>query len=248
MQMRVANKNLLGGLSKQQFCEKYARRSWDGYGWTNWKVDQIVRDFPQFHFVRTRDIVELPDESTSDVQFEVTEKEKKAYGEVHSDTGYEIATMTKRYEYAGRFSGRMSTVLDIIKSTAKQVVVFCQHTECIKNIYTALTAVGINTAVVDGGHDTESLWLSGEARIIVAQYQSAGLGRNWQQSHILICAEPTWSYLDYSQARGRIRRIGQSEKTLYYNVIANYGMDEDIYLALKQKKDFTVKFKKKEGE
>lgn len=75
--------------------------------------------------------------------------------------------------------------------------------------------------------------------VIALQYQSASYGLNLQKSHYAIFFSYTEEVDKWMQAKARIRRSGQKEKQIYYNLITKNSVEEKILIALKQGKDYT---------
>jgi SWI/SNF-related matrix-associated actin-dependent regulator of chromatin subfamily A-like protein 1 len=68
-------------------------------------------------------------------------------------------------------------------------------------------------------------------RIIVLQYNAAGVGLDGLQQHsnCMVMAEPDWSAGTFDQAIGRLHRIGQNELVRVYPIIALNTLDESIF-------------------
>lgn len=76
---------------------------------------------------------------------------------------------------------------------------------------------------------------------MIIQYQAGGTGLNLQKFSTTIFLSPCYSYQDFTQAVGRTYRNGQSEHCVFYQLCAKNTIDEHIYRALKDKKDFDVR-------
>ena len=73
---------------------------------------------------------------------------------------------------------------------------------------------------------------------------SAGI--ELQYANIVVFYTPTYSYQDYEQALGRAYRNGQTKKVTVYRYITKDSIEQAIYGALKNKKDFTEQLFRKE--
>lgn len=78
-------------------------------------------------------------------------------------------------------------------------------------------------------------------RVMIVQYQSGGTGLNLQAFNATIFLSPCYSYIDYTQAIGRTHRTGQSERCVFYRLKSVNTIDNAIYRALANKKDFDDK-------
>lgn len=109
-------------------------------------------------------------------------------------------------------------------ATDDKVVVFCQFRESVVRVADMLSKHG-RTVRMDGTSNGP-VWKEfqdGDARYIVCQYQSGGVGIDLFASHTMVFYEPTMSALLLEQARARIRRKGQNDHQLYYYITTQDG-------------------------
>lgn len=76
--------------------------------------------------------------------------------------------------------------------------------------------------------------------VILAQYQAASLGLNLQACRICIFYSLCLSYSDYEQAKARIHRIGQTKNCIFYTLLCEGSIEEDILETLKERKDYSA--------
>jgi SNF2 family DNA or RNA helicase len=76
---------------------------------------------------------------------------------------------------------------------------------------------------------------------VVAHYASGGEALNLQFMHYWCSISPNYSYSTSLQARGRIKRIGQTKPMFFYYLKAVGTIEDDIYACLKGKSDFSEK-------
>lgn len=79
----------------------------------------------------------------------------------------------------------------------------------------------------------------GKDDIIVAHYLSGGEGLNLQFCHYWLAYSPNYSFSTSIQARGRIKRIGQTRPMYFYYFDVENTIESDVYKALKNKSDFS---------
>lgn len=92
---------------------------------------------------------------------------------------------------------------------------------------------------IDGGHhDIPSADTIGKYDIVLCQWQSGSEALNLQFINYWVSITPTYSYMTSVQARGRIKRIGQT-KTMFFFYLKCDGIESDVYEALKDKRDFS---------
>ena len=76
---------------------------------------------------------------------------------------------------------------------------------------------------------------------MLVQYKSGSTGIDClKQSYVSIFYSLPDSYIDFYQAKGRLNRVGQTKKPLYYILVTKgkNSVDEINYNALKNKQDF----------
>lgn len=106
---------------------------------------------------------------------------------------------------------------NILSSTDDKVVVFCNFRHSIDQCEQICKKHG-NTVVYDG-RSTRDTWRDfqyGDAKYLICQYQSGGVGIDLFSSHTMVFYEPTMSSLLLEQAKARIMRKGQNQKCVYY--------------------------------
>lgn len=106
---------------------------------------------------------------------------------------------------------------NVLDSTEDKVVVFCNFRHSIDVCEEVCRNYG-KTVVYDGRSKTDT-WRDfqfGDAKYLICQYQSGGVGIDLFASHTMVFYEPTTSSLLLEQSKARIRRKGQTKKCLYY--------------------------------
>lgn len=92
---------------------------------------------------------------------------------------------------------------------------------------------------IDGqSHEQPTAETIGPRDVVLAQWQAGARGLNLQYMNYWLCAEPYDSYGASKQAKGRIRRIGQTKPQFYYFLHSKGTVEDDIYKTLHGKGDF----------
>jgi len=76
--------------------------------------------------------------------------------------------------------------------------------------------------------------------VLVSHYKSASTWLNLQWATVTVYFSLTYSYQEFEQSIGRTHRTGQTKKCVFYIFKAKNTVDEDIYAALRDKKDFST--------
>ena len=81
--------------------------------------------------------------------------------------------------------------------------------------------------------------------VCLVQYKSGSTGVDWlKKSYIGIFYSLPDSYIEFYQAKGRLNRVGQTKKPMYYLLVSKgkYSVDYMNYEALMNKQDFNDQF------
>ncbi len=116
-------------------------------------------------------------------------------------------------------------------------LVFANTISAIEELSAKLKSAGIKHGVWYGKKKDKFE----DCDVMIVQYQSGGTGLNLQKFNTTIFLSPCYSFIDYTQAVGRTYRNGQSNKCTFYHLQAAQTIDEAIYKALGEKRDFDDK-------
>ena len=95
---------------------------------------------------------------------------------------------------------------------------------------------------IDGKHhDIPTASTIGPKDMVLCQWQSGSEALNLQFLHYWVAVELCYSYSTVSQARGRIRRIGQKYPQWYGYLLTEGTIEQDILKCLKEKGEFSEK-------
>lgn len=132
----------------------------------------------------------------------------------------------------------------------EQVVIFYNWTAELQVLQKICEKLKRPASIVNGKKkDLKAYEANEPGAVILCQYQAASMGLNLQQSRICIFYSLCLSYSDYEQAKARIHRIGQTRNCMFYNLICQDSIEEDIYETLAERKDYTEQlFTERHGE
>lgn len=120
---------------------------------------------------------------------------------------------------------------------AEPIVVFCRFSADIEEVHAVCRRLGRSSAELSGGNRGLSAWQAGESDVIAVQIASGGTGIDLTRAAYAVYYSTTWSLGDYEQSLARLRRPGQTRCVRYFHLVAKDTVDEDIYAALRQRKD-----------
>lgn len=117
------------------------------------------------------------------------------------------------------------------------IVVFCRFAADVAEVHAVARRLGRTSGELSGGRDDLKNWQDGHSTILSVQIASGGVGIDLTRAAYAVYYSMTWSLGDYEQSLARLRRPGQTRCCRYYHLVARGTVDEDIYKALRERKD-----------
>lgn len=128
---------------------------------------------------------------------------------------------------------------DFLEGTEGRIVVFTnfiKETQIIKDLCEKKKR---NWVIYDGQHKDLENWHKHEDCIGIVNIQAGGAGLNdFAKTNIAIYFSPPENYIDFTQSKGRIDRIGQTKQPVYYYLQVTGSVEPQIYRTLAEGKDF----------
>lgn len=253
--------HLLGWkISKSMYWDQYVKSHYedvsgfplkivDGYK----NVDRLKRKMREHGclFLKTEEVMDLPDQVFQKVYVPVTTAYKKFMRDRIITVGNKElvgdTTLTKLL-YARMLCGtynpeKLNAFKDLIESTDDRVIVFYNFTTELD----AMQGILLNEdyeyskrfSVVNGSDKHLQNYEDRSDSITFVQYQAGAYGLNLQKACRIIYFSPPLGSELYLQSQKRIHRIGQKSTCFYYNLICRGSVEERIYEVLRQRKDYT---------
>lgn len=230
----------------------------------NYAVVQTYRGFPEItRYVRVDelkrmwdDIItspdasqmfrELPEETHKVVKFKATEQYAKTR-KTRKDPDGEFIETTMGLCHCLRqlcfTKDKQEWLADFLEGLGTNCVLFCNYIEeeeTVCKIARKALPKGAKIWRIDGSHhQVPKPETIGKYDIVVAHYASGGEALNLQFMNYWVSVSPNYSYSVSLQARGRIKRIGQTKPMFFYYLETVGTIEEDIYKCLKCKSDFS---------
>jgi SNF2 family DNA or RNA helicase len=217
----------------------------DGYK----NVDRLKRKMREYgcHFLKTEDVLELPDQIFTTVRVPVS----KDYRKFRKDKVVEVDgtqmvgdnTLTKMlYErqLCGQYSkAKLEAFRDLVESTEDRLIVFYNFTDEQYKLADIVDELNRPISLVNGKHKLLKHYENCNNSVTFIQYQAGAMGLNLQKANKIIYYSPPLSSELYEQSKKRINRIGQDRTCYYYNLTVTGSIEEKIYKTLAMRKDFT---------
>ena len=215
--------------------------------------------------VEKQDVMDLPETITVKRYFELDDKERSAYEDIQEElvtlvkSGEATATnalskVIRLQQITSGFIKTESGIEEIIgrskANTLKKVLrdeiprnepvcVFCKYRKDLETVRQTSEELKLRYKEVSGSHkDLERGQYPSDCDILGVQVQSGGLGVNLVKSAYCIYYSLGQSLGQYLQCRDRLHRGGQTRQIMYIHLVAKKTIDEVIYQAIEEKKEF----------
>ena len=232
-------------------------------------VDRLKAKLRQYgaDFLKTEDVVDLPEQNFIDVWVDAPKEYKKFMKdniitidtlnlcEFHDDSDFYGKDVTPRVELIGDtiFTKRLyerqlcsqynknkiDTLKDLIQSTQDRLIIFYNFNVELDILKRICNAQNRPYSEVNGSVKDLYNYEEKDDSVTLVQYQAGAMGLNLQKCNkIIYFSLPDRSEL-FEQSKKRIHRIGQSESCFYYLLMVKNSIDEQIKAALDMRKDLT---------
>ena len=218
----------------------------DGYK----NVDRLKKKMREYgcHFLKTEDVLELPDQIFTTVKVPISKEYRKFKKDrVVTVDGTQLVgdnTLTKMlYErqLCGQYSkAKLEAFKDLVESTEDRLIVFYNFTEELVRLRAIAYESGRHyISTVNGQIKQLSCYEDYDKSITFIQYQAGALGLNLQKANKIIYYSPPLSSELYEQSKKRTHRLGQSNTCYYYNLTVTGSIEDRIYSTLAMRRDYT---------
>lgn len=222
----------------------------DGYK----NVERLKRKMRDYgcHFLKTDEVMDLPDQIFTKVKVPVSKEYKKfrkdrvvTVGEIQLVGDNTLTKMLYERQLCGQYSkDKLEAFKDLVESTNDRLIVFYNFTAELEAMQDVLLSIDFNDyskrfSVVNGQLKALNNYETLDNSITFIQYQAGAMGLNLQKANKIIYFSPPLSSELYEQSKKRINRIGQDRTCYYYNLTVTGSVEEKIYKTLAMRKDFT---------
>lgn len=128
------------------------------------------------------------------------------------------------------------------KHRGDPVVIFCKYVPEMRSLASLCRRMKLSYAFIRGGRKFKKIrpqvqrdFQAGKYDVVICQIRS-GIGIDLYKSHVAIFYSTGHSSIDFQQSKARVYRRGQTEEVVYYYIVVKNSIDEDIQLALKEKR------------
>ena len=152
-------------------------------------------------------------------------------------------TFTKRLyarQLCGMYSAdKLDAFKELLESTNDRVIVFYNFKEEAKRLIHIANQLGKPWGIICGDQKLLAPYENHDNSVTFIQYQAGAMGLNLQKANkIIYFSLPERSDL-FEQSKKRIHRMGQNRPCFYWILQCTNSVEEWIYQALQERKDYT---------
>lgn len=233
------------------------------------KFDELVSIIKPYSLLQTDEVLGLKEMEFIPVVVPMNDKQARLYRNmkrtlVTSIAGGTVTAQTrgvlvwKLHQMAGGFlidedknvhrigTNKLSACVDLIDQLDGPVVVFAKYVHELRAIYNAVAGV-YDVGVIYGGTKkrdrakVQEAFQRGELDLVIVQIKTGGVGIDLFAANVAIFYSLTHSFIDFDQAKARIRRRGQTRDTKAYLLFSRGTIDETLWPLIKAKRSVTTK-------
>lgn len=230
--------------NKTQFLNTYAIMTrkfghFEIVGWKN-KLDLNYRWKTISKRLNKEDCLDLPDVIVKKVYFSASNKYKaiektRVFGEEIFDTQMKLRHGLRLY---ANLKEKIIYLKEILDSTIENVVIFYNYNEELKLLTENIQKKIFFCNGRQKNIPSKKEWNSTTNTVTLANYNSSSEGIELTYANIVVYFSPTDSYTQFYQSLGRCHRAKQKKKVTVYHFTTKNTVEEKIYNALGQKRDF----------
>lgn len=263
MENLIPSMNMLGWkMTKEQFLRQYC----DVYEWTDparpWVTIPIVQSYKNIDELHTgleqhgtvfltmeEAGVELPEVIEQNIRQKKTADYKKFMKNGIIQIGDEeiigdnsLTRMMRARQLCSIYNPDRAAAVEelLLQAGTEPVVVFYNWTAELDILKSICERLKRPISVVNGqGRDLSAYYAETPGTVICVQYRAGSMGLNLQSSRICIFFSLPLSFSDFTQAKARVHRIGQKKNCIFYTIICEDSVEEDILYTLAERRDYS---------
>lgn len=200
-------------------------------------------------FMKTEEVFDLPEQIHNRILINNTawyKMFKKDRLLIHDDMELVGDTTLTKMLYMRQLCGqynkhKLDKTKELLESTEDRVIIFYNFKEEYEKIKSICKKLDKPISVVNGSVNDLSNYKDYDNSVTLVQYQAGAMGLNLQLSNKIIYFTLPLSSELFEQSKKRTHRIGQDRTCMYYYLIVENSIDEQIFKVLEERKDYTDK-------
>ena len=197
------------------------------------------------HFLKTEDVLSLPEQMFVNIEVETTPAYRKFQKDkvvtIDGQTLIGDTTFTRLlYErmLCGHYNkNKLQAFADLIDSTDDRLIVFYNYNAELEQLQKLVKNRPIS--MINGNVKDVNNYNRYDNSITFCQYQAAAMGHNLQLANKIVYFSLPLSSELFEQSKKRTHRIGQTNTCFYYVMICKNSVEEKILDTLKKRQDYT---------
>lgn len=198
-------------------------------------------------FMKTEEAIDLPEQRVIKVYNPLNSDYRKFLRKkVIEINGRELVGNTSmsyrlglRMLASGYSKPKLESFKSLVQSTSDRLIVFYNFNQELEALRKIADELDRPISIINGKEKNLEAYMENDDSITFVQYQAGAMGLNLQLANkIIYFSLPERSEL-FEQSKKRIHRIGQKNICTYYILQSASSIDELIYRALEQKRDYT---------
>jgi len=206
--------------------------------------DKLKQLWQSVAFGLDKSHLHLPDLINITTTINLNQKQRNEYKVLKTerilDDGTLLDTPSKLHATLRQYlsTTRVQALEAVLDDTAEHVLVFYQYNASREAILSVAAKYKREVYEQSGHASNLPTGTPKKPSITLLQYQSGSVGLNLQYAPISIFYEPSYSWMDTEQAKGRNYRGGQDKIVRHYWFKVDKTIDTAVYKCLENKQDF----------
>ncbi len=203
---------------KNAFTNRYKTHFGVKYEGVRNKKKLVELTSPFIHHKRLAECVDMPEMSVNHIDLKLRDDDLLQDVDINSPDAYMSVLEALSRAKTPHLIKRIKDFLE----TGEQCVVFSMHKEAIHQLAKDVEGVGIITGGISSEERTATIkaFKDGKIRVIAMTYACGAEGLNLQHCRYAFYHSYPWTYAQFEQAKARIHRPGQKNKTIHYIIIS----------------------------
>lgn len=212
-------------------------------------VDRLKRKLREFGavFMKTEDVITLPEIMEHKIKINNIPQYKKFKKdrlieiegiELIGDTS--LTNLLYQRQLAGMYNkNKYEKITELLESTEDRIIIFYNFTYECDQLRKICKKLNKPVSIVNGKVRDLNNYENEENAVILVQYQAGSMGLNLQKSNKIIYFSLPLSSELFEQSKKRTHRIGQERTCIYYYLLTDQSIEQDIFKTLQMRKDYT---------
>lgn len=198
-------------------------------------------------FMKTEDVITLPET----IHYKIPVKNIPQYKKFKKDRLIEIdgielvgdnslTNLLYLRQLAGMYNkNKYEKIIELMESTDDRLIIFYNFKYEYEELVKICKKLNKPISMVNGDSKDLKNYDVYSDSVTLVQYQAGAMGLNLQKCNKIIYFSLHQSSDLFEQSKKRTHRMGQERTCLYYYLITDKSIEEDIFKTLKMRKDYT---------